>query len=126
MVSRAEAVLAAEDFISGQDYTDECRAKGLAFAFEEGEEALDRQGIMEVTRRRHDTLERKACAAYRWEKDGEAYWTVVFRYTRRLGPRFEGLGRAVRLEEKPWGDLWDPRVERNDVVLAELAANSLL
>ncbi len=90
-----KAVRLAEEFVARNGYTDLPPDKN-SLSYENIEWA---DGVDEMLETRHDTLERKAHGLRYGAKMGEPGWTVVFRYTKRIGSAGGKAGRAVTMNE---------------------------
>lgn len=90
-----KAVRLAEEFVARNGYTDLPPDKNN-LAYENIEWA---DGVDEMLETRHDTLERKAHGLHYGAKMGEPGWTIVFRYTKRIGNAGRKVGRAVTMDE---------------------------
>jgi hypothetical protein len=90
------AVLAAEEFIRRNGYTD--RPADPNSMVRESIEWWP--GVEEALKFRHDTLRPKAFGLRYERRLGVEGWTVVFRYTNRVGGARMNVGRAVTMDEK--------------------------
>jgi hypothetical protein len=110
----------AEGFVVKEGYTDLIAPHTGPVYYEPGEHGMN---YVELEKRRRNTLERKAYATYRWKRGKRVFWTVIFPYTHLLGARYQGLGRAVTMEEDKFNFVREVHLERRDVRLAKLKKN---
>ncbi|HEX8118614.1 MAG TPA: hypothetical protein VF521_15170 [Pyrinomonadaceae bacterium] len=113
MPAEDRAVMTAEKFVRRNGYTRLPPDRGnLSY------ETVERAGGVEgMLLHRFDTLEPDAYGfVYGGGRNGKGGYTVVFRYTNRMGDFSEEVGRAVTMDE----DFQNLRVEHKDFFLEKV------
>jgi hypothetical protein len=107
----SKAIMAAQSFITLEGYTDGVMGScNMALPCVEGRGQGNNR---ESYRNRYDTLECQAYGVSHLRKGGERGWTVVFKYTERMGGARMKTGRAVTMDE----NFMNLRVEHCDFFL---------
>src|SRR2546421_403614 len=102
-----KAVLAAQSFVALTGYTNGILGSGtMAIGCVEGVDDTEESF-------KYDTLEERAYGVSHVGSGGSRGWTVVFRYTKRMGDARRKTGRAVTMDE----NFHNLRVEHQDFFL---------